>query len=201
MKRFFSLFPAAAASCWATSAGAAAYHPHAPPSRRDLLQKVAFAAAGGGALAALFPADRARAAAAAIADCPPRSGNCIRTTWRAPAGTGNVAAKLAAVVEEYPQEGQGGVDLGGWNVAEGDIRSGRARLEFRSGIGKFAKFFNQGRPFVDDVELEVVEGDGTVQVRSSSRIGESDFDVNRKRLAFLANRLRAAGWDAPEPSY
>ena len=49
--------------------------------------------------------------------------------------------------------------------------AGYERIEFLSGIGNMAKFFNGGRPFVDDFELAVE--DTGVCVRSSSRVGDS----------------------------
>lgn len=70
-----------------------------------------------------------------------------------------------------------------------------ARYEFKSGIGNFAKFFNGGKPFVDDFELSVEEA--SVCVRSSSRVGDSDLGVNAKRLNFIADALRTKGWAAP----
>ena len=79
-------------------------------------------------------------------------------------------------------------------------KSGTARVEYTSGLGNFAKFLNGGKPFVDDLKLEITDS-GVVQVRSASRIGESDLDVNRKRLAFLKKGVLAAGWSAPDPSY
>jgi hypothetical protein len=66
--------------------------------------------------------------------------------------------------------------------------------------GNFAKFFNGGKPFVDDLVLEITDS-GAVEVRSSSRVGDSDMGVNQNRLNFLASNLRAAGWTAPEPKY
>ena len=97
--------------------------------------------------------------------------------------------------------GQEKVDLGGWKMVEDDLSGyGKARVEYTSGIGNFAKYFNGGKPFIDDLVLEVSDS-GAVEVRSSSRIGESDFDVNRKRLVYLGNGLSAAGWSVPEPKY
>ena len=106
-----------------------------------------------------------------------------------------VKSDLKAAVESYPQEGQAGVDLGGWKYAVDDLDSkGYARLEYKSGIGNFAKFFNGGKPFVDDLEVQT---DGAkVAVRSSSRIGDSDLGVNNKRLDFIAAKLAAKGWKA-----
>merc|ERR1712078_957714 len=93
--------------------------------------------------------------------------------------------------------GQNGVDGGGWSLVSGDLKSGNAKLEFRSsGTGNFAKFFNGGKPFVDDVEFELA--DSGVAVFSSSRVGDSDLGVNQKRLSYIASKLRAKGWGAPE---
>ena len=55
------------------------------------------------------------------------------------------------------------------------------------------------RPFIDDLKVEIT--DNGVEVRSSSRVGESDFGVNQKRLAYLGQGLAAAGWTVPEPKY
>lgn len=103
---------------------------------------------------------------------------------------------LRDAINAYPQEGQADVDGGGWAFAEDDLsgNTGLARLEFSSsGKGKFAKFFNGGKPFVDDLNLEV-EGNGIVQVKSQSRVGDSDFGVNEKRVNYLAKTLKTKGW-------
>ncbi len=65
--------------------------------------------------------------------------------------------------------------------------------EFRSsGKGTFAKLFNGGKPFVDDL---IVEPNGNAfEFRSSSRVGDSDFGVNKARLAFIGNLLQEKGW-------
>jgi len=65
--------------------------------------------------------------------------------------------------------------------------------EFRSsGKGTFAKLFNGGKPFVDDL---IVEPNGSAfEFRSSSRVGDSDFGVNKARLAFIGNSLQEKGW-------
>ena len=89
------------------------------------------------------------------------------------------------------------MDLGGWSFADDSIAStGYARLEFKSGLGNMAKFFNNNKPFVDDLEFNV-ESSG-VCVRSASRVGDSDFGVNAKRLNWIADKLRAEGWAAPK---
>ena len=91
--------------------------------------------------------------------------------------------------------------MGGWTIVEDDLAgSGTARVEYKSGIGNFAKFFNGGKPFIDDLKLEIADS-GAVEVRSSSRVGESDLDVNRKRLVYLGKALTAKGWTILEPKY
>lgn len=70
------------------------------------------------------------------------------------------------------------------------------RAEFES------KFFG----FVDDLEVlfqpEKVgtpgfeNGSGIVDYRSASRLGEGDFDVNRKRIKALREELQKLGWSS-----
>ena len=70
-----------------------------------------------------------------------------------------------------------------------------ARYSSAQGIGNFARFMNGGKPFVDDLEFSVEEA--SVCLRSSSRVGDSDFGVNAKRINWIAEKLRAKGWNAP----
>lgn len=161
-------------------ASVVAYQPNT--SRRHVFQTAA--------AAAFLPAS----SAFAIDACPPKSQNCIRTTWTPP----NKDANLLEILESYPQTGQNKADLGGWTLVENKLPAS-AKLEYKSGIGNFAKFLNGGKPFVDDL---VIEKAGDVyEVRSSSRIGESDLGVNQKRLTYLAEALRAKGWTVPDPKY
>jgi len=51
--------------------------------------------------------------------------------------------------------------------------------------------------FVDDLELVLTHETGSVSVRSASRSGYYDFGVNRKRVEFLRQRLRADGLIEP----
>ena len=87
------------------------------------------------------------------------------------------------------------VDGGGWRIASDDLDpAGTARMEYlSSGKGFFAKNFNGGKPFVDDLNVEV-DDSGNVQVRSQSRVGDSDFGVNKKRVAYLSAGLKEKGW-------
>ena len=164
--------------------------------RRDIFKQVASAGAAVAFVAAASPAN-------ALDACPKGSKNCVTTKWTPPSGTNASAAAstLKKVIESYPQEGQNKVDLGGWSVVEDSFAPGKvASIEYTSGIGNFAKFLNGGKAFVDDLKLEISQ-DGVVDVRSSSRIGESDLGVNQKRLLYIVGMLRKEGWDAPDPSY
>lgn len=46
----------------------------------------------------------------------------------------------------------------------------------------YAEFESKIMGFVDDVEFYFRPDGSTVEYRSASRIGEGDFDVNRKRI-------------------
>jgi len=165
-----------------------------PLSRRDAFQSIV--ASGAAAAIAANPS-----LASALESCPKGSNNCIRTEWVPPSGSSkaDAVAALMKAVNSYPQEGQSDVDKGGWVIVE-DFSGGTGRVEFKSGIGNFAKFFNGGKPFIDDLKFEVADN-GVVAVKSSSRVGDSDFGVNQKRLSFLVAKLRDQGWTAPDPVY
>ena len=47
--------------------------------------------------------------------------------------------------------------------------------------------------FVDDLELHLRTTDGIIAVRSASRLGYSDFGVNRKRIETLRSSLKEQG--------
>ena len=137
-------------------------------------------------------------AANAIDACPSGSKNCLRQTWAPPSSTSaaDAASELRAALNAYPQEGleDGKVDGGGYTVTSDALGSGGSlQLEYRSsGKGFFAKSFNGGKPFVDDL---VIEPNGsTFEFRSSSRLGDSDFGVNGKRLSYIGGLLKEKGW-------
>eukprot|EP00640_Fibrocapsa_japonica_P007203 CAMPEP_0113939028 /NCGR_PEP_ID=MMETSP1339-20121228/5427_1 /TAXON_ID=94617 /ORGANISM="Fibrocapsa japonica" /LENGTH=188 /DNA_ID=CAMNT_0000942413 /DNA_START=66 /DNA_END=632 /DNA_ORIENTATION=- /assembly_acc=CAM_ASM_000762 len=161
-------------------------------SRREMISNVATGTLFGIGAVAVGPS-----ASDALEQCPPKSNNCVRTTWTPPSGTSkdDAIAALRDAINAYPQAGQADVDKGGWSIAEDNLAgSGAARIEYKSsGTGFFAKAFNGGKPFVDDLKLEV-EDSGVVQVKSQSRIGDSDLGVNKKRTDFIAASLAAKGW-------
>lgn len=55
----------------------------------------------------------------------------------------------------------------------------------------YAEFTSKLMGFVDDVELYINEADKTIEVRSASRLGESDLGVNRKRIEALRHQFWA----------
>ena len=139
-------------------------------NRRDVMKTLV-----GGAVVAVVPA-----VTPALESCPPKSNNCVRTTWTPPSKDVAVA-DLKAVIDAYPQEGQNKVDLGGWSIASDNLESdGTARIEYLSDPkGNFARFLNRGKSFVDDLLIEV-GADGVTEIKSSSRVGDSDLGVNAK---------------------
>uniref|UniRef100_A0A7S0KYB5 Uncharacterized protein n=1 Tax=Asterionellopsis glacialis TaxID=33640 RepID=A0A7S0KYB5_9STRA len=158
-------------------------------SRRQVFQR-AFGSAAAVAVASPQLAQ-------ALEQCPSGANNCVRTSWSPPSGTSKADAAKAvrAAIEAYPQEGQNDVDGGGWSIAEDDLDgSGKARVEYRSSGKKFfAKAFNGGKPFVDDLQIEIKDS-GNVEIKSSSRVGDSDFGVNKSRVSYLAAGLQSQGW-------
>jgi hypothetical protein len=91
--------------------------------------------------------------AMALKSCPPNSKNCIRTTWKAPKETRDVKGDLLKIINSYPQEGQAGIDKGGWKIVEGSLKlTGKTRIEYTSGKGMFSKVFSGGKPLVDDLK-------------------------------------------------
>mmetsp|Transcript_14064 Transcript_14064/g.21060 ORF Transcript_14064/g.21060 Transcript_14064/m.21060 type:complete len:187 (+) Transcript_14064:48-608(+) len=172
-------------------AGSSSAYSTSTSSRRELISNVAKGALFGIGAVAIAPS------AEALEMCPPKANNCVRTAWTPPAGVSKNDAVLALrdALNAYPQAGQDNVDGGGWVIVEDDLAgSGAARLEYKSsGKGNFAKFFNGGKAFVDDLKLEV-DASGVVNVKSQSRVGDSDFGVNKKRTDYIGSILAAKGW-------
>ena len=128
--------------------------------------------------------------------------NCFSTTpdsfsaertiapWKAPSGKDRAAliADVDAVVKGY-KPGQNGIDGGGFEIDKATNGQGYFYVRYES--------LKNG--YIDDVELALSENAPYVlRVRSSSRVGFLDFNVNEKRLNRLAADLRARGWAAPE---
>ncbi len=56
----------------------------------------------------------------------------------------------------------------------------------------YAEFTSALMGYVDDVEFYLDETAGTVQVRSASRLGQSDLGVNRQRIEAIRSALASA---------
>ena len=104
--------------------------------------------------------------------------------WKPPAGDAAPFATLTAAVKAYPP-GQGNVDGGGFQVVKATDKY------------LYVQFEALKKGYIDDVEF-LARADGTVEVRSSSRVGTTDFGVNAKRLNCIAASLRKSGWAIDE---
>ncbi|HAC63392.1 MAG TPA: DUF1499 domain-containing protein, partial [Cyanothece sp. UBA12306] len=65
-----------------------------------------------------------------------------------------------------------------------DIINGQERTKIITANDQYiyAQFSSRWMGFVDDVEFAVNEAKGVIDVRSASRLGESDLGVNRQRI-------------------
>ena len=130
-----------------------------------------------------------------LAGCDPAVPNCFSTSgsgnqasderripsWKPKAGS-NAMSELLETIKAYPP-GQSRIDRGGFSI----VTSTPDYL--------YVQFESLKKGFIDDVEF-LVKG-GEVQVRSASRLGFLDLDVNAKRLNWISKDLRAKGWTAP----
>lgn len=67
----------------------------------------------------------------------------------------------------------------------------RAKIIAETDNYLYAEFASRWMGFVDDVEFYANEATGKIDVRSASRLGESDLGVNRQRVESIRNRLNA----------
>jgi len=104
--------------------------------------------------------------------------------WQPPPDDKAPFASLVAAVKAY-EPGQANVDGGGFKVVK----------ETASYL--YVQFEALKKGYIDDVEF-AARSDGTVAVRSGSRVGQTDFGVNAKRLNAIAAALRKAGWSIDE---
>jgi uncharacterized protein (DUF1499 family) len=66
-----------------------------------------------------------------------------------------------------------------------------ARVVSSEGPYLYAQFTSEWFRFVDDTEFWYDPAAGVIQVRSASRLGESDLGVNRKRIEAIRAQLSA----------
>lgn len=69
----------------------------------------------------------------------------------------------------------------------------RAEIITQSDDYLYAEFTSKLMGFVDDVEFYLEPAGSTIQVRSASRLGQSDLGVNRKRVELIRQALQAKG--------
>ena len=142
-----------------------------------LLPEVAMASIFGSLFAGTRPTE---VGTGLLAPCPDKP-NCVRSGATDPrhaiapiAAASPLPAALAALVDIAAA-------MPGARVVT--ARADYAHLEFATPL----------MGFVDDVELAVDTTGGVIQVRSASRVGTSDFGVNRKRIDDLRRAFAAAG--------
>lgn len=83
-----------------------------------------------------------------------------------------------------------GVPADAWKKLQGIVKaSPRATVISENSGYLYAEFKSAGLGFVDDVEFALDEKSGAIQVRSASRLGIRDFDVNRKRIESIRSQF------------
>jgi len=100
--------------------------------------------------------------------------------WKPPASDGAPFQTLIKTVKAYVP-GQGFIDGGGFQVVKETDKY------------LYVQFEALKKGYIDDVEFALGNGGG-IMVRSGSRVGQTDFAVNAKRLNFIAAALREKGW-------
>lgn len=91
-----------------------------------------------------------------------------------------------------PLSFQGGADAA-WTAAQGVVQQlPRTRVVSLEPGYLHAECRSALMGFVDDLELHLRAGEGTIAVRSASRLGWSDMGVNRQRVDTLRREFRRA---------
>jgi uncharacterized protein (DUF1499 family) len=67
----------------------------------------------------------------------------------------------------------------------------RAKIIKQESNYLYAEFSSQWMGFVDDVEFYLNPSKNAIDVRSASRLGESDLNVNRQRISAISYQLSA----------
>jgi len=82
-------------------------------------------------------------------------------------------------------------DEGTWTQLKDAIAEQGGMIQHDDGEYLHATFTSRIFRYVDDVELRRDAGQGLIHIRSASRVGRSDFGVNRKRVENIKERLQA----------
>ena len=104
--------------------------------------------------------------------------------WKPPADDKAPFKTLVAEIKAY-QPGQNFVDGGGFRVVK----------ETDNFI--YVQYEALKKGYIDDAEW-LLGKDGLITLRSSSRVGSTDFGVNGKRLNYISAGLRSKGWKIDE---
>jgi len=75
-----------------------------------------------------------------------------------------------------------------------------AKIVSRTDTTIHAEFTSRVFGFVDDVDFRFDAADRRIDLRSASRVGYTDFGVNRKRIEEIRRRFQAAAPSAPSPT-
>ncbi|PNW76724.1 hypothetical protein CHLRE_11g468750v5 [Chlamydomonas reinhardtii] len=130
--------------------------------------------------------------------CPP-SPNCIATSEE-----GNDRTHYAPPLTYNPEDGRGKKGPASQEKAMGELVEAVKKLKpdgFTPKIIKqtddylYVEYESPLMGFIDDVEFWFKPGPGSrVEYRSASRVGESDGNINRKRIKAIRQELETKGW-------
>lgn len=112
--------------------------------------------------------------------CPP-TPNCVASQVDA-ADADHYVAPIVFVAEAPAA----------WAVLLDAVRGGRAAIVVEQPGYLHAEFSSRVLGFVDDVEFQLDPRTKRIHARSASRLGRSDFGVNRARIEAIRARLAAA---------
>jgi uncharacterized protein (DUF1499 family) len=115
-----------------------------------------------------------------LAPCP-ATPNCVSSDAADEGHRVDPLVLAAPAAEAWEAAHRGVASLPRTRIVQ--IRPTYLRAECRSAVFRFT----------DDLELQLREADGTIAVRSASRVGRSDLGVNRRRVEALREALREGG--------
>lgn len=83
-----------------------------------------------------------------------------------------------------------GTAASGWSALVALVKGRERTTVIKEDAGYLlVEFKSRGMGFVDDVEFLLDAKGGVIQVRSASRLGVSDFGVNRARIESIRNQF------------
>lgn len=127
-----------------------------------------------------------------LALCPP-SPNCISSSSE-PNDSTHYAPALRTPKGQSPEQAAGDIKS---VLASASYDNFTPQLQTKDGRYVYATFSSPTFNFTDDVEA-LVRSDGSVLLRSASRLGENDNGINSKRITALQNDLKAKGFAIAE---